>query len=280
MKRSLIIFPTLLCGMYVLLGSNAAGPASAGNGIRNGAPGSIGTCTSCHGSGTGTTTASLDLKEKVSGTAASGMYKPGVVYTVTISGNNPDLAFFGFQVSAVKGTAQAGTFSNMGADKHIANISGLQLVEHSTSLAKTNNLYSASFDWTAPVAGTGTVTFNGIINAVNKDGGTGGDRVSSPVTLTLTEAVPSSVGELNSRINLQLSPVPVADVLHISGEGITSGNYELRIYDLNGKVVWQGQQPAKNNLLQAAVPVNNLAAGTYVLHLKGKDRVVKLFSKK
>ncbi len=279
MKRPLIIFSTVLCGLYILLSSNAAGPATAGNGIRNGAPGSNGTCSACHGGGAGTTTAAIALKEKATGTAANGVYKPGVVYTVTISGNNASLAFFGFQVTAVKGTVQAGTFSNVGADKHIANVSGLQLVEHSTSLAKTNGQYEASFDWTAPVAGTGTVTFNGIINGVNKDNNTGGDKSSNTVALNLTEQTTTGIAENKYLKSLKVFPQPATDMLHISSEDLKEGRYTLTVYDLNGKALWQNDYRSKGRTMQTTVPLQRLAAGTYFLSIKGEEQLTRMFIK-
>lgn len=280
MKKHLILFPALCCGLYLLLGSNAAGPASSGNGIRNGAPGSNGTCGTCHGGGAGNTTASIALLEKATGQSANGSYKPGMLYTVTISGNNAALAFFGFQVTAVKGTAQAGAFSNMGTDKHVAQIGGLQLAEHNTSLAKTNGQYEASFDWTAPEAGSGTVTFNGIINGVNKDNGTGGDKASNIVSLQLTEQAPTGIEEDALWKDLQLFPVPASDRLQVHGNTAKDGTYTLTVYDLGGKALWQGRYQAQHGVLAADVPVEALAAGTYFLHIRGEGSAVRMFLKK
>ncbi len=267
--------------MYLLFGSNAAGPASSGSGIRNGAPGSNGTCAACHGGGTGTTTASISLKVKASGAAVTGSYTPGTVYTVSLTGNNADLAFFGFQLTATKGAAQAGTFSNLGSNKHAAMLSGLQVIEHSTALAKTGGVYEATFDWTAPAAGTGTVIFNGIINGVNHDGGTGGDKVSEIVTLSLTESTPpTGIAGRDLLNHFSLSPVPASDRLQLNGSGL-NGAYTLAVYDLNGKVLWQGAAQTQNNNLQAEIPVSQLATGTYFLHLKGKEgKATRAFTKK
>ncbi len=281
MKKPIILFSSiLLCGMYVLLGSNAAGPASAGNGIRNGGPGTNGNCSACHSGGSGTTTAAIALKVKATGAVVSGKYVPGTVYTVTISGNNSNLAFFGFQVTATKGSVQAGAFSNMGSDKHIANISGLQVVEHSTSLAKVNGAYEASFDWTAPAAGTGTVTFNGIINGVNHDNNTSGDRSSDPVTLNLTEDGPTAIADLSYWKNLKLFPVPATELLRISSEGMEAGSYTFQVYDLNGKALWYNTYNVKNDLLHMEIPLKGFAASTYFLVIKGKgQQATRAFSK-
>lgn len=280
MKRPIILSSIALCGLYLVLGSNAAGPASSGNGIRTGGPGSTSTCTACHGGGSGTTTASLSLKVKATGAAVSGSYTPGIVYTVTISGNNTNLSFFGFQVTATQGAAQSGAFSNLGSDKHISNIGGLQVVEHSTSLAKTGGGYEASFDWTAPAAGAGTVVFSGIINGVNKDNNTTGDKVSEPASLSLTEGTVTSIAEKDSWSNLKLSPVPASDMLKLNSEGISAGAYTFVIYDLNGKAMWKGAGTAQNDRLQAEIPVRQLAAGTYFLNIQGRDsKATRIFQK-
>ncbi|WP_118976491.1 choice-of-anchor V domain-containing protein [Taibaiella koreensis] len=279
MKRPIILTSVVLCGMYLILGSNAAGPATAGNGIRNGGPGSSGTCASCHGGGSGTTTAAITLKVKATGAAVTGSYVPGTVYTLTLTGNNPGLDFFGFQVTASKGTSQAGSFSNLGSDKHAASIGGLQVIEHSTSLAKSGGVYTVSFDWTAPAAGTGTVTFNGIINGVNHDGGTSGDKTSDVVTVNLTETPSVGIAEEGIWKNLNMSPVPASDMLNISGEGITPGSYQLTVFDLNGKALWQSTVNNQSGKLQASVPVHQLASGTYFLNIKGKSQVSRMFIK-
>lgn len=272
MKRTFIFSAGLLCSLYVLLGSNAAGPASSGNGIRNGGPGSNGTCASCHGGGAGTTTMTISLKEKVSGTAANGSYKPGMVYTVSIGGNNTNLAFFGFQLSATTAAhLQAGAFSNMGGDKHVTTISGIQLAEHSTSLAKTNGAYEASFDWTAPAAGAGTVTFDGIINGVNHTGDVGGDKTSAPVRLSFTEnSGGTAINELEDRKMLRVYPNPATDVLYVRFDAQITGRYALAVYDLQGKVLWS--RSAQSAATAVAVPVQALASGTYFLRVSGNGQ--------
>lgn len=281
MKRQLLISTAVLGVLYIALSSNKAGPASSGNGIRNGGPGTNGTCTACHGGGQGTTTVSISLKEKANGNAANGKYKPGTVYTVTISGNNPNLALWGFQVTAVTANhTQAGNFSNAGTGKHVIPISGLQVVEHTTTLSKTNNMYETEFDWTAPATGTGSIMFHGIINAVNDDNSTTGDRVSAPATLTLTEDGPTSIAETLSWKDLKLYPNPATDELHISSNQVESGLYELSVYDLSGKQVWHSTKNITTNTLDLVIPIRPLEAGVYSLSIKGKQQAVLMFVKK
>ncbi|MFA6056852.1 MAG: choice-of-anchor V domain-containing protein [Taibaiella sp.] len=281
MKKSIIISAIMLPGIFILFSSNSNGPGSSGNGIRNNGPGSIGTCASCHGGGAGTTTINIALAEKATGTAANGVYKPGVVYTVTLSGNNPNLPFFGFQLSAATAAnQQAGSFANLGGNKHISNLSGLQIVEHSTNIAKVNGAYTATFDWTAPVAGKGTVTFYGIINGVNDDNGTNGDRTSAPAAINLTEQPgQTAIHDLEQYSDLKLYPNPVAEVLHIRSESIANGKYDIRILDINGRAVF-GSSERLNFAAGWTVSLKSLKPGIYFLRIEGSgQQIARTFSK-
>ncbi len=282
MKRSFIILPVLLLGLYFSLSSNSSGPASAGNGIRNGGPGTNGNCSSCHGGGAGTTTMTIALKEKTGGAAANGKYKPGTVYTVTISGNNPNLAFFGFQLTAATaGHQQAGNFGNLGSNKHAVVIGGLQVVEHSENLAKTSGAYLAEFDWTAPAAGTGTVTLYGIINGVNDDNNTTGDKASAPVNLSLTETVPpTSVQDLSKGSDLKVYPNPASNLLYLSSDKMNQGKYQVVVYDMAGRLVLQQGGQHNGSKLLMPVAVDRLPAGSYILHLNNATQTaVRAFTK-
>lgn len=282
MKRSFIILPVILLGLYFSMSSNSSGPASAGNGIRNGGPGTNGNCSACHGGGAGTTTMTIALKEKATGTAANGKYKPGTVYTVTLGGNNASLAFFGFQLTAATAAnQQAGSFGNLGSNKHAVVIGGLQVVEHSQNLAKTSGSYLAEFDWTAPAAGTGTVTLYGIINGVNDDNGTNGDKASAPVNLSLTETIPpTSVKELAAIEDLLVYPNPATNQVQLSSNRLNPGKYLIAVYDMAGRSVLQLEQLLNNNESLAPVSINQLPAGSYILQLRNKEQsAVRAFVK-
>lgn len=279
MKRTFIFSAAVLCSLYVLLASNSEGPASMGNGIRNGGPGSNGTCGSCHSGGAGSTTVAISLKEKASGTAASGSYKPGVIYTVTISGNNASLAFFGFQLTATtQGNVQAGNFGNFGSDKHMTPLNGLQVIEHSTNLSKTNGEYNASFDWIAPAAGTGTVTFYGIINAVNNNDQDNGDRPSPTTSLALTEASTSSLDE-TKKAGFGMYPNPANDMLYVSPG--KSGAYTISVTDLNGRELLRRRETAQGQSAVIALPLHQLPSGTYFVRVNSNGQTgSRLFIKR
>lgn len=281
MKKSLIISALILPAVFMIFSSNSNGPALSGNGIRNGGPSSDGTCGSCHSGGSGTTTINITLVEKATGIPANGMYVPGTTYTVSLSGNNPNLPFFGFQLSAATASnQQGGLFANPGTNKHISTQAGLQLVEHSSNLSKTNGTYETSFDWTAPAAGKGTITFYGIINGVNDDNQTTGDKPSAPSTLVLTEHSATSITDHEMNADIHLYPNPVSTSLRISAEKLQSGTYHVSILNMNGQLVWQGKRTI-DPAIAATIPVDFLSTGIYALRLEGNNKkIVLTFAKK
>lgn len=117
---------------------------------KTGSPGDGGICTECHG-GTATTTAG----QITSNIPASG-YVPGQTYQITATNPLTGSGKYGFEVSpqnvagTLLGTLVAGTGSQL--------VGGNKYVTHSNANTTTS---SWTFSWTAPAAGTGTVTFYG-----------------------------------------------------------------------------------------------------------------------
>ena len=124
-------------------------------------------------------------------------YTPGQTYSITIAVTSNG-------VSGTKGgfsaTMNAGTFSNAGANTKIVSNSPT----HSNSNAR-----SWTFDWTAPSAGTGTISGGIAVLTANGDGGTYGDGWST-TNVYIAEAV--SPNNPPSASNVEISPNPTAGV--------------------------------------------------------------------
>ena len=205
MKKNIILIPLLGLLLYVCFSSNKYGyGATSGAPLVNGAVGSGG-C-SCHSSST-SISVSVQL---LNGTTPVTTYVPGATYKLKITGTNGSsstLPYFGFQACIVKASG-AGSSSAVGVgtlgtppstNTHVFTAgsgSGIQVFEHFSSTfgdgainsgagGGSGTVYVDSINWTAPVAGTGNVVLYGILNAVNHDGGSGGDlyNAASPVTI-------------------------------------------------------------------------------------------------
>ena len=185
MKAKYLLFTPILLGfLYLMLISNAGGPASSGNGNRTGSPGSSGTCSSCHSGGSFGTSITATVTDLAGNPVTA--YIPGdtlfVEYQVSSTSGTPK---YGFQSIMLTGSnANAGNFhSTQTTNTQITTLSGKKLPEHSAK-STTGNF---KVKWTAPATGTGTVTLYYIGMAVNSNTSTSGDSPTSGQSLTLTE---------------------------------------------------------------------------------------------
>ncbi len=176
MKRNLLVIALTTGFGMLVLSSYEHGPAYEGGINRTGSQGGAAHCSGsgCHGPNSPTTL--VEVKVYDAAGAAVTQYTPGANYTVAITGNNtaPGITLdeFGFQVSAVLSTsAQAGTFSvASGSHLRVTTLGGLQITEHKEALSDTfTNHFIARFSWTAPIAGSGDVSFYGILNPLGED---------------------------------------------------------------------------------------------------------------
>lgn len=137
---------------------------------KTGSPGDGSDCTDCHG-GTATT---------VSGWITSNIpadgYTPGQVYQITANNQITGSGKFGFEVSPQNVAGDLLGTLTAGANNHL--VGGNKYVTHTNA---TTSLSTWTFNWTAPVAGTGQVTFYGAF----AKGKPGPVRLS---TLTVNEA--------------------------------------------------------------------------------------------
>lgn len=147
----------------------------------------------CHNTSTSTTVLSISLLDNTTNLPIT-EYEGGKIYKILMTGSNASLNQFGFQL---RETNNKGTFSNFPAN---VGKQGLGYITHSARLSKTNQIFSVQMNWTAPASGSGTVSFDGLINAVNGMG-SGGDAVSAVKTVTYNEKVASTFALTCSSIN-------------------------------------------------------------------------------
>jgi hypothetical protein len=155
-----------------------------------GAPGEA-DCSACHGPGSGTyaTQGKLTISV-VSGGAA---YTPGSTVRLRVTLEDPNALRWGFQITARKTSATesaSGTLVAASSTTFVQNFGGVQFLNHGPSgnFPNTSNSASWELDWTAPAAGSGSVSFFAAGNAANRNGSAdAGDRVYK-ASLELPEA--------------------------------------------------------------------------------------------
>ncbi|PQJ10407.1 hypothetical protein CJD36_010540 [Flavipsychrobacter stenotrophus] len=274
MKKRALLLPLAGIFLYVTLSSYASGYGSN----RTGSHGSTVGCGSCHGSTASGIAVTFELDS--AGTPVT-RYKPGMSYTLKMTGTNnttaTNLNGFGCQLSVISGSGtssvNAGTMSGAPASTGFnAGTGGINFLEHSSRIAATTgggavgSTYVISVSWTAPAAGTGTVKAYGLINAVNCNGNDGGGDYWNSANTSFTELpAGANVSVANVTLSdLNVYPNPVNNILNISGyQGA------IAIFDVNGKVV------ATENATNANTMINTSAwaAGMYMVTLQNNGIV-------
>jgi len=187
----------------------------------SGAPGSSGRCaSSCHGTAGGTVI--------VSGFPTQ--YTPGQVYTVSISHNGGStIRQLNGSVRIGIGSQNAGTIT-AGANTVTYNTTG----ETNGIHLSTTNLDNASFQWTAPQPGTGSVN----LYLAGHQGSAGG--ANTDLILTASEMATAIDDELSLPTKIAVItnyPNPFNPQTTIHYEIPQSGQLALDIFDIQGKKV-------------------------------------------
>ena len=148
-------------------------------------------CTECHSGTTLSTTSNITSNIPSSG------YVPGNTYNITVV-LNPVVGLdpAGFEVTCEENTTntKSGSFG-------ITNPTSTQFTNNSSAVTHTtagNSLGTWSFNWVAPIAETGDITFYGaFIEAGYPIGNNQGDTFSS-TTLSATEFSPTDITETSN----------------------------------------------------------------------------------
>ena len=235
-------------------------------------PGDGNDCTSCHSGLVNSGNGSIQLSTNIPVTG----YIPGQTYSITTNVYTPTSGtvamIFGFETTSEDNSNnKIGTFV-------ITDTNNTQLSNSSTSVTHTlqgtnalfANTQSWSFEWVAPISGTGDVTFYTSVNIANFNGGPNGDEIYTS-SISFSES-----SQNNTACNLSLLSVSnvqcygsndgVITVEADSGGGVY--HYYIEMYNssfpLNGG--WQsvGQVPAPGQYTTVTtVPFTSLPADTF-----------------
>lgn len=147
--------------------SSAGAPAG-----RTGSPGDGASCTGCH-AGTPNNQAGM-----ITSNIPAGGYTPGQTYQITGTVSAAGRTKFGFQISPQSPNGSLlGTLVN--ATPTLTQIVGNnKYITHTAAGNQgSNGSHTWTFNWIAPAAGTGNVTFYGAFNASNSNNSSSGDII-------------------------------------------------------------------------------------------------------
>ena len=213
-------------------------------------------CTNCHSGDAQQQAGWITSNIPVTG------YVPGTTYTITSTATGNGITKFGFQVSPQNsGGTILGTLVNTGDETKL--VSGTNYVTHTTAGNSGSDTKIWTFDWVAPDAGAGEVTFYGAFNLANNNGDTSGDEIKLS-TLTVTEDESSAIftHDSNNSLNIYPNPANAYIVIETAAEMEVSGYH---IYDQSGREVQAGQLTYRST----TVDIEQLKAGIYFFKVSG-----------
>lgn len=140
----------------------------------------------------------------------TGGYTPGQTYTIGLGVSNATQNKAGFDL-----TVSAGTLSNAGTGMAI---NGNE-ARHTTPATMTSGNAGWSFSWTAPAAGSGTVTVNVASNAVNGNGNADNGDQWNTTSFTFTEAA----GPTGPTVTTQAATAITATGATLNGQANANG---------------------------------------------------------
>ena len=259
MKSKKLLLSSLLgfacLGIYLTMTSSSSGQmgvAATGCGTNN-----------CHGAQNAATGISF------TGVPATG-FVPGTNYpvTLTLTVANASLTEAGFDLKF-----SAGAISNPPANTMIMQAN--TELHHTAPKAMASNTVSWSFNWTAPAAGTPSVTLDISGNAVNNNNNPSGDQWNK-TTITLNAAAPTAVADVQP-LTATLYPNPAINQLNVqfgSNEQATG----FRALTLSGALFNLPVQEI--GACHYQLDLGALPTGNYVLLANsGKRMLHKVFSK-
>lgn len=284
MKRKLLTISAVSIGMLLAVSSMQSGThGTLGN--RTGSNGNNEGCASCHGNNANTATViSIEL---LSGGTPVTSYTPGATYTVRLNGQNATNARpkFGFQLTAANTAGTSVGTMGVNGVTGVATRANNTLIEHTQPLDGTlgtdnNYSYVRTFSWTAPAAGTGTVKFYAVLNAVNGNGSpdaNGSDQWNKGQSVDITEEQGSSIKQQNRITGLEVFPNPAGNELSLVLNTTDYGAYEVSVIDLAGRVLQSKVHMHAASGQSLRSDISSLAPGTYLINVKhnGKEVTTK-----
>ena len=242
-------------------------------------------CFNCHGNQNSATTVTLTLMD---GSTVVTEYEPGKTYYIIMAGSNTNSTQgkYGFQLTCANASGAAGGSFNTNGITGVAARANNTFLEHSTPLNGTPvsggvEYGSQLLKWTAPAAGTGTVKFYAVLNAVNGNNGSdAGDQWNFGSSASITERATTSVKNINQLKGVTLFPNPSNGDLTVELGNTTPGKYTFQLTDMTGRVLQSSEALLGSGTNQHKADVSALSTGIYLMKVtNGQQETTMKFHK-
>lgn len=271
MRKGILLFTCTVLLIAAMVMGNEAGVARVSQLNRTGSDSGPVGCdgSGCHNAGTYNNDSlppSLLITDVNNNPVTS--FMPANVYIIHIKGTST-APKWGFQISCNHTMGgmpyPAGFFLDDPPTSHDTFINDFTIVEQNHILDVVNDTMYAKVYWTAPIASAvdSANFFFSILNS-NGDGTEDGDN-SNSYSLTLSHWT-TLVPALNAELVVNTYPNPFTDKLNISIEHADYAQYNIRAFDMQGKVLYN-QSAMINQRHSVSLDASSWAPGIYYVQL-------------
>jgi len=208
-------------------------------------------CTQCH-----TSNPATNVDNAITTTIPDVGYIPGEKYQIAVTVTEETVVKAGFQITAESAGTKVGTWTI--TDETRTQLKSNSAVTHTgAGTAPGNPTTSWTMDWTAPSAGTGSVTFYAAINNSNGDGTNQDDFIllaqviAKELSVGIAEQFDETVGNIY--------PNPATDHIKVN----LPSNSEVKVFDNTGRVIMSST--AGSETLE--MDVSSLQPGIYFMNI-------------
>lgn len=189
-------------------------------------------------------------------------YMPGAVYTIKATVTQTGTKF-GFQLSPQDSSGNLlGTLATGTGTKLVGNG---KYIEHTSAGNTGTDSLSWVFNWTAPAAGTGEVTFYAAFNAANNNGNSTGDQIYTSTLTVPEDTMIMGIPGNSIAVPAQIYPNPSNGIFEIEMNDMEA---EAMIFDASGKLIQKYH--GTNN----GIDLTSQGPGLYFIKTKSKNQEI------
>jgi hypothetical protein len=283
MKKTITLSSITLLAIMLIIqttGNNAHSNGSGSPAGRTGSPADGATCngSNCHGGST-TPSATQIISSNVPGLG----YIAGQTYTITATCTQAGINKYGFQISpqSMNGTLLGQLVVTNATTTKIV---GSKYITHTSSGTAGMGTKTWTFNWVAPAAGTGDVTFYGCFNFSNSSSTASGDIIRTSNLVISEDVTTSGIAPVDGDpLGAILYPNPILNDATLRVNLSSQENVTVKILSLNGQLIAEPMEflgVQGTNEFEIQLP-SNLISGTYKLMVNAGDATsLKTFFKK
>ena len=193
---------------------------------------------------------------------------------ITLAAAQVGLGKFGFGFEALLPSGANGgliqTANSVNAKSLSATVLGNSRTNavHKTPNNLSQDSITFTFDWTAPVAGTGNITFYAAGNATNSGNNSSGDFIYTS-NQSITEGSSVDIQALSASKDLTIFPNPSSNSITINlPEDLSLASTGVQIFDVKGALVHSHNLVNISNSKNISLDVAFLNDGVYFIHLE------------